>query len=400
MEPPKAVSPLEELLLGTEKPTSMLVHCFHSFYHPTVPAENLLAALSVSCLLNLRAVSRTAKAWVENNDPGILTRLLVPCPLPRFALQADSTFRRLAPECQHLTIKLSPSSIPLPVGDLLNPSPPGQILNIVNEFSSLRVSVPSADGFEPVLSLRLALESTPLKALITLHIEPIDLESMLALLWGGFNTINESTWVGQTFWRGLKSLRLGMTTEWLGYAHKDMAKEQDLWLQKMKKDERQLYRQGIQTLHDYLLQFSLQDTLETLRFDWVGADERGPNPLLLDEEVAKEEGGKWFSASGLMWKRLKEIWLGGVKISGTDLQIMKERLPGMEKLMVWEPLAAGKIRGKMVKIDGVFWLDVDLEAEIEESEDEEEDAETLVDTDDEDGRDRGESMVVPFILEM
>ncbi|KAL8931580.1 MAG: hypothetical protein Q9211_006862, partial [Gyalolechia sp. 1 TL-2023] len=147
----------------------------------------------------------------------------------------------------------------------------------------------------------------------------------------------------------------------------------------------------MQALHDYFTQFSLQDTLSTLRFDWVGDNGKGPNPLLLDEEVAKDEGGKWFSAPGLIWKGLKEVWLGGVKLSGPDLRILKERMEGMKKLMVWESLAARGIRGKMMKIEGVFWLDVDLEAEIPEPF-ENEQGEDLFDTDEEDGRDKGETM--------
>ncbi|KAL9028962.1 MAG: hypothetical protein Q9196_002737 [Gyalolechia fulgens] len=393
------VSPLEDLLLGTEKPVSIIIHIYHSFFHPTVPADHLLAVLPHSSLLVLRAVSRTTKAWVEENEPGVLRKLRVPCPLPKFALQANSTLRRLSHGCQHLTVNVSPSATAIPIGSLLSPSPTGQILNIVHNFSSLRIVLPSADAFEPVLSLRLALESTPLKSFVAIHIEPVDLRSLLAFCWGGFNALGESTWVGQTFWRGLKNLRIGMTTEWLEYAHKDLGREQDPELKMKKKEERLLYRQGMQALHDYFTQFSLQDTLSTLRFDWVGDNGKGPNPLLLDEEVAKDEGGKWFSAPGLIWKGLKEVWLGGVKLSGPDLRILKERMEGMKKLMVWESLAARGIRGKMMKIEGVFWLDVDLEAEIPEPF-ENEQGEDLFDTDEEDGRDKGETMVVTFVLQI
>ncbi|KAL8938018.1 MAG: hypothetical protein Q9211_003398, partial [Gyalolechia sp. 1 TL-2023] len=234
------VSPLEDLLLGTEKPVSIIIHIYHSFFHPTVPADHLLAVLPHSSLLALRAVSRTTKAWVEENEPGVLRKLRVPCPLPKFALQANSTLRRLSHGCQHLTVNVSPSATAIPIGSLLSPSPTGQILNIVHNFSSLRIVLPSADAFEPVLSLRLALESTPLKSFVAIHIEPVDLQSLLAFCWGGFNALGESTWVGQTFWRGLKSLRIGMTTEWLEYAHKDLGREQDPELKMKKKEERLL----------------------------------------------------------------------------------------------------------------------------------------------------------------
>ncbi|KAL8938000.1 MAG: hypothetical protein Q9216_004128 [Gyalolechia sp. 2 TL-2023] len=392
-----AISPLEELLLSIEKPAPMIVHLYHSFFHPTVPAGRLLAVLPHSTLLTLRMVSHTTKAWVEQNHPGTLAKLCVPCPLPRFALQVNSTLRRLSQGCQHLTVNFSPSPTPLPIGNRLKPSPMGQVLSIVHNFSSLHIVLPSADAFEPVISLCLALESTPLKSLVAIHIEPVDLKSLLALRWGGFNAFSESTWIGQTFWRGLKSLRMGMTTEWLDYTHKDLGSEHDSELREKKREERQLYRQGLQALHDYLFQFSLQDSLETLRFDWVGSSGKGPNPLLLDEEVSQEGGGNWFSAQGLIWKGLREVWLSGVKLSGADLTMVKERMDGIEKLMVWEPLAARGIRGKMTKIEGVFWLDVDLEAEILESFEEHE-AEDLLDTHEEDGKGREDTMVVPFML--
>ncbi|KAL8720428.1 MAG: hypothetical protein Q9225_002718 [Loekoesia sp. 1 TL-2023] len=396
--PPITLSPFEELLLGAEKPTSMIIHLYHSRFLNTNPADHLLTVLPHCSILTLRAVSHTTKDWVEDNYLGLLKRLRVTCPLPRFTLQWNSTLRRLSHDCEHLTINVEPSPTPIPTGTLLNPTPAGQIFNIVYKFLSLRIVPPPRDAFEPLLSLRLTLESISLRSLTAIHIEPLDIASLLALRWGGFDSFTDSTWIGQSFWRGLKSLRIGMTSDWLEYAHSNLQSEQDLEMKMKLKEERELYRQGIQVLHNYLFQFSLQDTLETLRFDWVGGNKIGPNPLLLDEEVAKE-GGKWFSAPGLIWKGLKEVWLGGVRLYGVDVAIMKERLEELKKMMVWECLAAAEISGKVEVIEGKEWFDIDLKTNPQEPWDFGE-VEDLFDTDDEGGCDRGDSMVVPFMLKI
>ena len=390
------LSPLEVLMRGAEKAAPMIIHLYHPSFHGTAPADHLPALLPRSSILALRAGSHTTKGWVDENCPDLLRRLQVTCPLPNSALQWDSPLRRLSHDCEHLTIKVLPSSTPIFDGTVLNPTPAGQVFNIVYDFSSLRVVLPPANAFEPLLSLRLALESTSLRNLTAIHIEPLDISSLLAIRWGSFDSFTDSSWVGQNFWRGLKSLRIGMKSDWLEYAHKNVENEQDVEVKVRLKHERNFYRQGIQMLHNFLMHFSLQDTLEVLRFDWAEGDRSGPNPLLLDEEVAKEEGGQWFSAPGLMWKGLREVWLGHVGIKATDITLSKPRLEGLEKMMVWEDSAAAEISGKLEVIDGREWIDVDLNSEMRNpSEDE---AEDLFSAEDGGMCDRSSSMVVPFVL--
>ncbi|KAL8974275.1 MAG: hypothetical protein Q9197_001478 [Variospora fuerteventurae] len=388
-----ALSLLEELILGAEKPTAMLVHLFHPSFHDSVPADRLFALLPRASIIDLRQVSRTTKAWVEEHDPTLLTRLQVVCPPPLHAMQENSTLDQLSHDCSSLTIKALPSSKSMPTGTFLSPSPAGQIFKIVSKMSSLRIVPPAHDAFEPVLSLRLALESSPLKSLTHIHIEPLDIASLLALRWGAFAAFKDSTWTAQSVWRGLKSFRVGMTDDWLRYAHRNLESEQDERQQTRMKKEREFYRQAVQALHNYFFQFAVHGTLERLHFEWLGGDVTGLNPLLLDEEVAKEEGGKWFSAPGTKWKGLKEVWLSGVHIDGTLIQILKQRLDGLERLMVSVDLAAPGPHGNIQTINGKEWLDVDLRPAIQEREDKYE-------AQCEGTGGRTESMVVPFVLKI
>ncbi|KAL8653236.1 MAG: hypothetical protein Q9210_002216 [Variospora velana] len=394
-----ALSPFEELILGAEKPTAMLVHLFHPLFHDSIPAGRLLSFLPRASIINLRRVSRTTKAWVEEHHPALLTRLQVVCPLQLHALENDSTLHQLSHDCSSLTIEVLPSSKPMPAGTFLSPSPAGQIFKIVSKMSSLCIVPPAHDAFEPVLSLRLALESSPLKSLTHIHVEPLDIASLLALRWGAFAAFKDSTWTAQSVWRGMKSFRVGMTDDWLRYAHRNLESEQDERHQMRMKEEREFYRQAVQALHNYFFQFAVHGTLGRLHFEWLGGDVTGLNPLLLDEEAAKEGGGKWFSAPGTKWKGLKEVWLGGAHIDGTSIQILQQRLDGLERLMVSVDLAAPELNGNIQTIDGKEWLDVDLKpaiqatAELEEHED-------IYKAQCEGTGGRAESMVVPFVLKI
>lgn len=110
--------------------------------------------------------------------------------------------------------------------------------------------------------------------------------------------------------------------------------------------ENEMYCQAVLMLHNFFTHFSLHGRLEKLRFDWI--DGEGPNPLLLDEEVGKEEGAwRWFSAPGIVWKGLKEIQLGGVETSGAHVKEIKVRMERLEKMMVWEEIADLEIEGKV-----------------------------------------------------
>ncbi|KAL8708393.1 MAG: hypothetical protein Q9220_006683 [cf. Caloplaca sp. 1 TL-2023] len=382
----KALTALQLVNIGWPILTIVI---YHSDHHCPGAAGTLL-----SNPLTMPAVSHATKSWVDAHKPEMLKELHVTCPLPPHVLQANSEFRRLAPECSSLTIELLPSTNPIPKGDKLNFTPAGQIFNIVNQFSTLHVVAPSVNGFYPLLSLRLALESSGLKSLTHIHIEPIDIPGLLALRWGAFDALAESTWLAASFWRSIKSLRIGITTSWLDYAHPDLTSEQDVESIARKVEERRIYRQSIQVLHDYLFHFSLNGALETLHFEWLHGC--GPNPLLLDEEMMKGDGEEWFSAPGLTWKGLKEVWLGNVRMDTASLKILKDRLGGLATVMVWEDMAEVGIRGTVHERAGLRWLDVHLTDQSEELAD----FGKVEDLVDEDKRGRVQSLVVPFVLKL
>ncbi|KAL8919978.1 MAG: hypothetical protein Q9208_006546 [Pyrenodesmia sp. 3 TL-2023] len=84
---------------------------------------------------------------------------------------------------------------------------------------NLYIVPPAQDTYEPLYSMRLAIESTELKNLTSLHIEPLSIAGLTPLHWGGFDAFTDSSWVGQSYWRGIKDLRIGMKTDWPLYAH-------------------------------------------------------------------------------------------------------------------------------------------------------------------------------------
>ncbi|KAI4253568.1 MAG: hypothetical protein LQ352_003609 [Teloschistes flavicans] len=416
--PPTALSPLEHLLLGREKPVSMLTHIYHTRFLETNPADHLASILPPSSLLALRVASSTTNDWVEEHHPELLQRLCVTCPLPRFSLRSSSTLRYLARECTHLTVRVLPAdgSI-IAAGNMSNPAPATQVFDIVKTFSTLRIEPASAKGgFELLLALRQALESADLKNLTEIHFEPLSNAGLLALRWGGglgtFESPSGTTDPASVF-RTLKSLRLGMTTA--GYVDKPYDPLVALTMERITglKKARNTYRLSIQCLHNYLYHFARSGQLQKLHFEWI--DGAGLNPLLLDEEITKvKKGWKWFSAPGITWRGLLEIWLGGVKVTAADVHTMKERMEGLERVFVGrEEAAAAGMVGRVVFQDGKEWLEVDLDAAslktpgslsagkgmevVDGYEEETEGSDTLCNETEEDGE---ESMVVPFVLRL
>ncbi|KAL8703329.1 MAG: hypothetical protein Q9201_003493 [Fulgogasparrea decipioides] len=394
--PIHALSPFEHLLQGKERPTSMLIHIFHTSFFDSNPADHLITVLPSSSILALRAVSSTTKAWVEEHYPALLKSLRVTCPLPRFSVQASSTLRHLARECTHLTINVLPCATPIPAGSVFKPTPSSQLFKIRWGFSTLRIELPPNDAFEPLLSLRRGLEAVSLQFLTEIHFEALSVMGLLALRWGGFDATKESTWIGGNFWRGLKSLRISMKIDGFEYNDAELHAEQNADRITMLKGKREIYRHSVQILHNYFFHYSLNGRLEKLRFDWIGGT--GPNPLLLDEEVAEEvDGWKWFSAPGIVWKGLKEVWLGGVRVQGAHVKDMKQRMEGLENLVVWEDMAAIEIGGETKKVQGKEWLEIDLAADIIEVLG---DIEDLFNETDVGRGEIGESIVVTFVLRL
>ncbi|KAL8912890.1 MAG: hypothetical protein Q9171_002184 [Xanthocarpia ochracea] len=354
-----AISPFEEFVQARKRPLSIIVPFYHSCYIRSRPADYLMSLLPRSTVLILRAVSHTVKDWAHKHHPDLLTRVYVTCPLPRYStLFSSQTLRSLAIGCRQLTINVFPSAVQIHFGNLQDPSPARQIFNILNTFKTLRIEAPLTEAFFPLFSLRLALEQARLASLTELHVHQLTVPGLLALRWGGFDAFMDATWMGKTFWRSITSLRIGMTSDWLKWAFQELCHEQKKEQKARVKQERDIYRQGIQILHDWFFQFSLVENLRRVCFEWVGGN--GLNPFLLDKQILKEEGAKWFSAPKIIWKGVNEVWLGGVYITTSDVTTLKQRFDGLEKLMVWEELAESVISGTVRIMEGRDWLDIDL----------------------------------------
>ncbi|CAL8579261.1 hypothetical protein XPA_005011 [Xanthoria parietina] len=374
--PPAVLSAFEEFLHTSNRPLSTTVPLRRSCYLHSDAADRLISFLPRSTILALRGVSRTTKEWAHKHHPDLLTTLHLTCPLPRYPTRFSSkTLRSLGPGCRQLTIHLLPSATQIHMGSTQDPSPTRQIFNLVNSIQSLRVNAPLTDAFHPLFSLRLALEQAPLKSLTELHFHHLTVPGLLGLRWGGFDAFVDATWMGKKFWRGITSLRIGMTTDWLQWAvHRDQLSlsRRESKMQKA----RDVYRQGIQMLHDWFFHFSLSGHIRRLVFEWLGssssssssssADVQGPNPFLLDAEIGtQEKNSEWFSAPGIQWHGVREIWLGGIQVASSDVIELKSRFEGLETLMVWEALAESRILGTVRSVEGREWLDVDLTDELD-----------------------------------
>ncbi|KAL8672098.1 MAG: hypothetical protein Q9168_003430 [Polycauliona sp. 1 TL-2023] len=352
-------SALEEFIQPSKHPLSIIVPLYHSSYQRSDAATYLLRLLPRSTVLTLRAVSKTTKDWVHKDNHNLITSLKLTCPLPPVPSRSSKEMLyTLAPGCRQLSIKLLPSATQIHHGSTLHPSPARQIFKILHSTKSLRVEAPVTDAFYPLLSLRMALEQASIKSLTELHFQNLTLPGLLGLRWGTFDSFVDAAWMGKTFWRGITCLRVAMRSDWLKWAHTDLHREPNVEKRERMRRERDIYRQGIQILHDWFFQFSLIKNMERMLFEWSGGI--GPNPFMLEEEVAEEKGGEWFSAPALEWNGVQEVWLGGIQVNTNDVTTIKLRFEGLEKLMVWEELAESIIFGTVRSMEGRDWLDIDL----------------------------------------
>lgn len=119
-------------------------------------------------------------------------------------------------------------------------------------------------------------------------------------------------------------------------------------------------------LHDWLHSFAIMGKLRRLKFSWRNIE--GPNPLLLEDTAKDLKGGNWFSAPPVHWRALKEVWLRNVKVSENDVDDLKERIHGLQCLMVEERLADNRVMGWRRVVDGVAWFEIQLADQVVELE--------------------------------
>jgi len=180
-----------------------------------------------------------------------------------------------------------------------------------------------------------------------LSIANTTIDSILALRWGGFTSFAYPGLRRGEVWRGLKDLEVSILPWW---------DQSDSQSEKSARELRDEFRTGVRVLHGWLNTFATTGSLEVLRFGWEGCE--GPNPLLLDEVVDGDRGGRWLDASEMMWEGLREVWLRGVHVDKGDVGLLKERVNGLERLMVEAGAEGETVRGRTVVEEGGEWFEV------------------------------------------
>ena len=192
-----------------------------------------------------------------------------------------------------------------------------------------------------LVSLRNALEKScgdrslqTINRLHTLRLAPITAMSILPLRWAGLaalSTSGYSEWWTSFFWSSLTVLEIQIASPYSTFSTSES-------------------RMFGKILHDYLSSFT--DTLKVLRFVWLGGV--GPNPMLLDLEAQLRPGKpgrrslKDFSAPAIVWKELKEVWLGGVPVGPFTGATMISRAEKLKQIMLlhenhWMDLEPGQV---------------------------------------------------------
>ncbi|KAI4211055.1 MAG: hypothetical protein LQ351_006175 [Letrouitia transgressa] len=383
-----SLSHLESLVSVKNEPIPAVTRQYHPSFSFSTPANQLLSLLPRNLRLSLRVVSTKIKTWVEGSSPALLSRLHVDYPnsnaskVPLMAAIPDLLLLR----CQHLTISLLPSTTRYPGID--SASTASVVSSSLKGISSIRLIPPTTNSFYPLLDFPQGLQMNFFENVTQLHIEPLSKSGLYALRRGSFTSFSGSTWTDAIFWRKLKSVRIGMMSDWIKHKHESsdtIATREDL------QRRRESYRQGIQLLHDFVFQFSLSQNLEVLRFEWLDASQAGgPNPLLLPyifkkkrKDASRPHRPHWFSGQPTRWRGLDEVYLGGIRVSKKDARKMLHLIDGLEKMLVWAEMAEPDMNGDIVSEEATKWLVVGA-GEIDVANDD----------------DNGESMVVPFKLDI
>lgn len=291
------------------------------------------------------------KPLVDSVDPSGFSSLSVLFPLNTNSVKELSA---LSPQCKHLTVTVSQPTSVLAARDAI-PLPP------LPRLTHLHLIAPDHDPFHGLLSFRLALQHADVPLLTHLTIDNLSFDGILALRWGGFTSFGDASWTGGNVWQGLKELDVKVMGWWGDeLQEKEQYSDEDahLWdaeSQKARKCKED-WRTGTRVLHDWLHSFAANTQLHTFKFEWVDSSE-GPNPFLLDQVYAKDRNKAWFSAPGIHWTGLRELWLGNVVVSLTDVRRMKDRMPALEMLVVPpECLAVGLGGVRVDADDGRNWV--------------------------------------------
>ncbi|CAF9933617.1 hypothetical protein IMSHALPRED_009422 [Imshaugia aleurites] len=364
--PASPLSPFERLLVHTKPPFSVHIRLYHPTYSPTFPATHLLSFLPLSSKLSLRHLSPTTKAWIDSANPSVFSNLTIHFPLTIFSPEQLSALHNTSPQCQHLTVTIPQHPSPPKPSDV-PPLPP------FPRLTHLHLTALDHDPFPNLLSLRLALQSANIPLLTHLTLTNLSIPGILALRWGPFTAFGDAGWTGANIWHRLESLDVRATGWWdeapqlqehetqhhsILNADAEASETEPEKARRHKED----WRTGTRVLHDWLHSFAADASLRHFRFEWIGGE--GPNPFLLDDIVARDGKKEWFSAPGIRWNGLREVWLGNIVVTVGDVRCLKERMAGLERIVVAPEFLDAGLGGRLlVDGDGRMWVQVDVEGE-------------------------------------
>lgn len=151
------------------------------------------------------------------------------------------------------------------------------------------------------------------------------------------------------------------------------------------KRQKEYWRSCTRILHDWLHSFAANSAqLRTFRFEWLAtsnsnsnnnnnhgshSSREGPNPFLLDEISSRDGKKQWFSAPRITWasETLTNVWLGNVIVDGKDIGKLKERMKGLERVVVVPECLDGGLGGRKVVVGGgeggKVWVELDVEGD-------------------------------------
>ncbi|KAF6228485.1 hypothetical protein HO133_008215 [Letharia lupina] len=347
------LSPFECLLAGVKQPISVNIRLYHPAYSPAFPTTYLHSFLPLVSKLSLRRVSPITKAWVDSADPSVFSNLSLLFPLNIFSTEELSALHNISPQCEHLTVTVAQHT-PVPRRNDVTPLPS------FPRLEHLDLTAPDDDPFQGLLSFRLALQCANIPLLTHLTINNLSFSGIQALRWGSFTSFGDAGWTGGIVWHGLKELDVKVVRR-----HDDKTQEKEHHLNheaaqwdtepvKARRRVEEDWRTCTRVLHDWLHSFAADGQLHTFRFEWV--DGEGPNPFLLDEYASVEGKKEWFSAPRIRWTGLRELWLGNMIVSLMDIRLMKERMRGLERLVVRSECLNHGLEGITFAADGKMWV--------------------------------------------
>ncbi len=241
------------------------------------------------------------------------------------------------------------------------------------QLKHLHLIAPTHDPFPALLAFRLALQSAGVPLLTHLTLTNLSFAGILALRWGAFSSFEDAGWTGGNVWLGLRELEVEVRGWWVEEETVDEGLEVDIYDGEDEgEEEREIGRRRVRrgkedwrtctrVLHDWLHSFAAGGGLRCLRFEWMGGE--GPDPLLLDEVVGGDGRRSWFSAPGVRWEGLREVWLGGVGVGREDVRRLKGRVGGLERLGVQVEWLDGGLGGRRVVGGGRVWAVLDVRGE-------------------------------------